>query len=153
MFRTSVIPQAEWASAERRKKRKTWKCISYEYLIKTAHQPYRWAQTNPIMRLSEYSFLLEKESARLKKLRVRNATPCPGIAEHSRGGTWVRRIPHDDGYLIGTQTMTRKPSWGLNQCSMLSYTTNKADKISCFWFFQILVKLNITMLLLGLGLF
>lgn len=60
------------------------------------------------MRLSEYSFLLEKESAKLKKLRAGNMTPRPDMAALSRGGTRVMRIPHDDRYLITTQTIMRK---------------------------------------------
>lgn len=56
--------------------------------------------THPMMRLSEYSFLLEKDSARLKKLRAGSAAAHPGMAAPSMGGTCVIRIPHDDRYLI-----------------------------------------------------
>lgn len=59
------------------------------------------------MRLSEYSFLLEKESARLKKPRAGNTTLPPGMAAVSRGGTRVMRIPHDDRYLIMTQAIMK----------------------------------------------
>ncbi|KAF3843616.1 hypothetical protein F7725_002465 [Dissostichus mawsoni] len=38
-------------------------------------------------RLSEYSFLLEKVSARLKKLRTGNVTTGPNMAAAGRGGT------------------------------------------------------------------
>lgn len=65
-----------------------------------------------MIRLSEYSLLLEKESARLKKLRAGNTMPRPGMAAPSRGGTRVMRIPHDDRYLITTQTIMRKLRWG-----------------------------------------
>lgn len=78
-----------------------------------------------MMRLSEYSFLLEKESARLKKLRAGNTMPRPGMAAPSSGGTRVIRIPHDERYLITKQmTMTPKASENqgeaLNECSKLS---------------------------------
>lgn len=59
--------------------------------------------TYPMMRLSEYSFLLDKESARLKKLRAGRTTARPGMAAApSRGGARVIRIPQDDRYLKGT---------------------------------------------------
>ena len=68
-----------------------------------------------MMRLSEYSLLLEKESARLKKLRAGTAMACPGsmagtLVTHTGIGVlcgWgVRaiRIPHDDRYLVTKQT-------------------------------------------------
>ena len=59
-----------------------------------------------MMRLSEYSFLLEKESAMLKKLRAGNTMLRPGMAALSRGGTRVIRIPHDERYLNTKQTIT-----------------------------------------------
>lgn len=59
-----------------------------------------------MIRLSEYSFFLEKESARLKKLRAGITTPRPVTAAPSTGhGTRVIRIPHDDRYLITKQTI------------------------------------------------
>lgn len=57
-----------------------------------------------MMRRSEYSLLLEKESVRLKKLRAGSATQRPGMAAPSRGGTRVIRIPHDDRYLLTKAT-------------------------------------------------
>lgn len=85
------------------------------------------------MRLSEYSFLLDKESARLKKLRAGNTTQRLGMAAPSRGGTRVIRIPHDDRYLITKQTMmtpTRSKNQGedLNQYRELSWTTTDQGK-------------------------
>lgn len=72
-------------------------------------------QTHPMTRRSEYSFLLEKESARLKKQQLgktvqRLSTPVP-----MKGGLRAMRIPHDDrdlltGYrYIGTGSV-RKPT-------------------------------------------
>lgn len=52
-------------------------------------------------RLSEYSFLLEKESGKLKKLRE-DAMTTSGLgmaAAPSSGAARVIRIPHDDRYL------------------------------------------------------
>lgn len=50
------------------------------------------------MRLSEYSFLLEKESARLNK--PLEGTICPGMAMPGRGGVRVTRMPHEDRCLM-----------------------------------------------------
>lgn len=64
------------------------------------HLVQRWCEpTYPMMRLSEYSFLLEKESVKLKKLRAGSTTARRGTAGPSRGGARVIRIPHDDRYL------------------------------------------------------
>ena len=54
-----------------------------------------------MMRRSEYSFLLEKESARLKKLRAGTTDTAWwfDMAALDIGGTRVIRIPHDDRYL------------------------------------------------------
>lgn len=86
-----------------------------------------------MMRLSEYSLLLEKVSARLKKLRAGNATARPGMAAPRRGGTRVIRIPHDDRYLINKTNnihtnWVKKPtvgSWGYE--SILSWTTKQGQ--------------------------
>lgn len=84
------------------------------------------------MRLSEYSLFLEKESARLKKLRAGNVTLRPGMAAPISGGTRVIRIPHDDRYLIPKQTVlirqsgSEDDSEGLNQYRALSNTCTPA---------------------------
>lgn len=53
-----------------------------------------------MMRLSEYSFLLLKVSARLKKERV-GATMTLGLGMvPRRGGILVMRIPHEERYLF-----------------------------------------------------
>lgn len=67
-----------------------------------------------MMRLSEYSFLLEKESVRLKKLRAGNVVLIPGGAAPSSGGARVIRIPHDDRYL-GTNNKSREKRGMRNQ--------------------------------------
>jgi hypothetical protein len=51
-----------------------------------------------MMRLSEYSFLLLKASARLKKERV-GATMTLGLVPR-RGGILVNRILHEERYLF-----------------------------------------------------
>lgn len=59
-----------------------------------------------MMRLSEYSFLLEKESARLKKLREGSVMGRPGTAALSSGCARIIRIPHDERYLMTKQQVT-----------------------------------------------
>lgn len=53
------------------------------------------------MRLSEYSFLLLKESVRLKKL-LAGLSAGRQDTVRKREGTLVIRIPHDDKYLYTT---------------------------------------------------
>ena len=56
--------------------------------------------TDPMTRLSEYSFLLLKVSARLKKERV-GATMTVDLGMTARrGGTLIIRIPHEERYLF-----------------------------------------------------
>lgn len=106
----------------------------------TSHKHCKWArswETHPMMRLSEYSFFLEKESARLKKLRAGNTMPRPGVAAPSRGGARVIRIPHDDRYLITKQTiMNTYQGEDLNQYSKLRANTLN----SVLWFLQIFLR-------------
>lgn len=59
-----------------------------------------------MMRLSEYSFFLEKESARLKKLREGSVMGPPGTAALSSGCARIIRIPHDERYLMTKQKTT-----------------------------------------------
>lgn len=53
-----------------------------------------------MMRLSEYSFLLLKVSARLKKERVGATMTLDVGMTPRRGGTLIIRIPHEERYLF-----------------------------------------------------
>ncbi len=100
----------ECGSLNAKAKKKDWIWFKRKCLKKDCQWDNMW-RTHPMMRLSEYSFLLENESVRLKKLRAGNMTPRPGMAAPSRGGTRVMRIPHDDRYLIAKETRMTLARW------------------------------------------